>query len=175
MNFICNQAAIDLIKKFESLHDGDLSSICLQPKMCPAGIWTVGYGHALRDGNGQFLAGESCRAAAYRQYAVLEESGAKALLRQDVQTFSKYVSDMLGNIPSANQFGAMVSLCYNIGTGAFMNSTVLRQFNAGNAAAAADAFLLWNKGTVRGKKVILPGLVKRRLAEKALFLTINKE
>ena len=44
---ICN-AAIDLVKSFEGIHDGDLTVIGLQPKMCPAGIWTVGYGRALR-------------------------------------------------------------------------------------------------------------------------------
>ena len=48
---------IELIKEFESLHDGDLSIIGLQPKMCPAGIWTEGYGHAMRDNKGNFIKG----------------------------------------------------------------------------------------------------------------------
>jgi len=166
-----NQATIDLIKKFESLHDGNLKVIGLQPKMCPAGIWIVGYGHALRDGNGQFLRGEACEADAYRQYACLEESGARALLAQDLEIFSNYVFSRIVRPVTDNQFGAMMSLCYNIGMTEFKNSTVLRLYNETDYAKAADAFQMWDKGTVNGKKVVLPGLVKRRLAEKTLFLT----
>jgi lysozyme len=57
-----NQATINLIKHFESLHDGDLSKIGLQPKQDCAGIWTVGYGHALRNNNGAYLRGAKDKA-----------------------------------------------------------------------------------------------------------------
>lgn len=167
-----NDAAVALIKKFESLHDGDLSLIGLQPKRCPAGIWSVGYGHALRDNNGKFLRMYADKGEAYRQFARLEESGACALLEQDLQFFAEGLMPQLQHQATDNQFGAMVSLAYNIGLNAFKGSSVLRFYNAGDINKAADSFLLWNKGTNKyNKKVVLPGLVKRRLAEKALFLT----
>ena len=65
----------------------------------------------------------------------------------------------------------MLSLTYNIGTGAFSTSTVLRKVNSGDIAGAADAFLLWDKGTVDGQLVVIPGLLKRRQAERTVFLT----
>jgi len=49
---------VELIKYFEGLHDGDLKRIGLQPKMCPSGVWTEGYGRAMRDANGKFIKGE---------------------------------------------------------------------------------------------------------------------
>ncbi|WP_312069487.1 lysozyme, partial [Acinetobacter sp.] len=67
---------------------------------------------------------------------------------------------------SQNQFDALVSLTYNIGSTAFKNSTLLKKLNAKDYAGAADQFLRWNKG---GGKV-LKGLVRRREAERALFL-----
>src|SRR5690606_8536313 len=70
-----------------------------------------------------------------------------------------------------NQFDAMVSLSFNIGAGGFKNSSVVRRLKAGDVDGAADAFLLWNKGTVNGKKVAINGLTNRRKAERALFLT----
>lgn len=166
-----NQATIALIKKFESLHDGDLSVIGLQPKMCPAGIWTVGYGHALVDSNGRFLRGEAKRSEAYRQYACLEESGACALLAQDLEPRSMSVSLALRQPANDNQFGAMLSLAYNIGLSGFQTSSVLTYFNAGLNDKAAASFMLWNKATVKGKRIVLAGLIKRREAEKQLFLT----
>lgn len=167
-----NQVTIDLIKQFESLHDGDLSAIGLQPKQCPVGIWTVGYGHALRNNCGQFLIGSKDKDEAYRQYACLEEPGACALLANDLEIFARFVLKRIVLPVTDNQFGAMVSLCYNIGMTAFKNSTVLRRYNEGNYAEAAEAFALWIKGKDQhGRKVVLPGLVKRRLAEVTLFLT----
>ncbi|HEX3672669.1 MAG TPA: glycoside hydrolase family protein [Rhizomicrobium sp.] len=72
-----------------------------------------------------------------------------------------------------HQAAAMLSLAYNIGTGAFQGSTVLRKFNAGDIAAAADAFLMWDKGTVNGQKTVIPGLLNRRTQERTLFLTAD--
>jgi lysozyme len=66
-----------------------------------------------------------------------------------------------------NEFGAFVSLAYNIGPGAFMKSSALRHFNAGDKAKAADAILLFNKAGGR----VLQGLVNRRKDERVLFLT----
>ena len=70
-----------------------------------------------------------------------------------------------------HQFDALVSFVYNCGTGAFLSSTMLRLINYQSYADAADQFLEWVHGEVDGKKVVLPGLVSRRGAERAMFLT----
>lgn len=170
MTLSINQATIDLIKHFESLHDGDLSRVGLQPKMDCIGIWTVGYGHAVMDAKGNYCRGSLGRAEAYRQYDTLTEAQAERLLADDLAAFSADVERLLLMPVSDNEFGAMVSLAYNIGINAFAKSSVLRYFNQDDLSRAADAFLLWNKGTVNGRRVILPGLVRRRQAERLLFL-----
>lgn len=85
----------------------------------------------------------------------------------DIQKYGAKVAALLGDDPATPaQFGAMTALAYNIGLGAFGNSTVLKRHRAKDYAGAADAFLMWNKqaGTV------LPGLTRRRKAERALYL-----
>lgn len=170
MTLKINQATIDLIKHFESLHDGDLSRVGLQPKMCPAGIYTIGYGRAVMDAKGNYCRGASGKAEAYRQYDTITEQQAEQFLAEDLTAFGADVERLLLMPVSENEFGAMVSLAYNIGIHAFATSSVLRYFNKDDMPRAANAFLLWNKGTVNGKKVVLPGLVRRRQAERLLFL-----
>ena len=70
---------------------------------------------------------------------------------------------------SQSQFDAMVSLAYNIGTGAFLKSTLLKKVNAGDFAGAGEEFLRWNKAL--GKEVL--GLTRRREREKQLFLSLG--
>jgi lysozyme len=70
-----------------------------------------------------------------------------------------------------NQFDAMVSLAFNIGSRAFRSSTVLRQHRAGNYLAAA-AFLLWDKDHQDGQLVVVPGLLRRRQIERAYYLNV---
>lgn len=166
-----NQQTIDLIKNFESLHDGDLSVIGLQPKMCPAGIWTVGYGHALTGSNGKFLEGDKDKEHAYFICGDMTVEEAESLLREDLKYYNDQVTGALTRKPAENQFGAMVSLCFNIGVGNFKTSSVLRNFNSGHDKTAADSFLLWVKATVNGKKVVLRGLQRRRIAEQELFVS----
>lgn len=165
-----NLATINLVKHFESLHDGDLGMIGLQPKMCPVGIWTYGYGHAMRGSNGEFLRGNKDKAEAYRMYRYLEAEGACVLLDRDLEEYSKKVSGLLYHTPNENQLGAMTSLAFNIGVNGFATSSVLRHYNKRDLLASADSFKLWNKATIDGVKVVMPGLVKRRTAEKVLFL-----
>ena len=70
-----------------------------------------------------------------------------------------------------NQLDSLTSFVYNVGIGAFRSSTLLRLLNSGAPKSEVAAqFDRWNKGTVRGQKVVLPGLVRRRSEEKALFL-----
>lgn len=162
---------IKLIKHYESLHDGDKTKIGLQPKMDPLGIWTVGYGHALSDpATGKFLKGEIDKEKAYSQFPHLTEATAVALLADDLVRFESIVSTHCTRL-SAPQFAACVSLCYNIGAGNFASSSVVRFIRLAKYTEAAEAFLLWNKGTLNGTRVVLPGLVARRKSERHLFLT----
>jgi lysozyme len=167
MNTSINAAGLALIKKFESLHDGDLATIGLQPKMCPAGIWTIGWGRALTNAQGDFLRGPKGRSEAYAKYGSISEDQAEQSLKEDTAKFAEGVSNLLEVGVTSNQFSALVSLAYNIGLGALSRSTVLKRLNAGDVTGAAAAFLLWNKS---GGKV-LRGLTLRREAERQLFLT----
>ena len=107
---ICN-AAIDLVKSFEGIHDGDLSVIGLQPKMCPAGIWTVGYGRALRSKTtNAFLKGASGKAEALAKYPALTVAQAEAMLAFDLNDFSAKVQGLIKVKVNVNQFGAFERL-----------------------------------------------------------------
>lgn len=143
-----NRAGLDLIKEFEELK--------LNAYLCPAKVWTIGYGHTTAAGEPAVVKGMKITA-----------QEAHDILVRDVKKFEDAVVKALTRAPNENQFSAMVSLCFNIGPGAFAKSSVVRKFNAGDVAGAADAFRLWNKG---GGKV-LPGLIRRREDERKLFLT----
>jgi lysozyme len=69
-----------------------------------------------------------------------------------------------------NQFSALVSFVFNCGVGALKGSTALKRIKAGDMEGGAQALTWWNKATVNGRKKVLPGLVRRREAEKQLFL-----
>ena len=91
---------------------------------------------------------------------------AKSYFKHDLAKFEKTVNESVTVPLTQNQFDALVSLTYNIGSGAFNNSTLLKKLNKGDYQGAADQFLVWNKA---GGKV-MKGLVRRREAERALFL-----
>lgn len=133
----------ELIKSFEGLE--------LEAYLCPADIWTIGYGHT-----GNVKEGDS-----------ITKAEAEALLDKDLQTFRNGVKRLVKVPLNENQFGALVSFAYNLGLGSLQNSTLLKMLNAGDYTGAADQFLRWNKS---GGKV-LTGLVRRREAERAVFLT----
>jgi lysozyme len=167
-----NKNALAIIRFYESLHDGDLSAIGLQPKRCPVGIWTIGYGRALRTPDGKrFLNRESDKTEAYRQYGMITEPQAEQFLLEDTAEIERFVIKSVRKPLTENQKGALVSLAYNIGNSAFSTSTVLRKLNEGDYQAAANAFGLWKKGTVNGVKKTLAGLVNRRAKEVELFNT----
>jgi lysozyme len=134
--------AIKLIKKYESLQ--------LTAYLCPAGVWTIGYGATGPD----IVAG-----------LVWTEEQANQRLIQDVNKFAQGVAKICPE-SSPLQHGAMVCLAFNIGLGAFKKSSVARLHNAKKYAEAAQAFGLWNKA---GGKV-LKGLVKRRAEEAAMYV-----
>lgn len=143
-----NQAGIDLIKSFESC--------ALTAYRDVKGIWTIGYGHI----------------AGVTRGMQITQGQADQFLRADLSSAEGAVNHGVGPAPTTpNQFAAMVSLCFNIGNGAFAGSTVLRDHRAGNHQGAADAFLMWNKATINGVLQPVAGLTRRRTAEKALYLT----
>lgn len=141
-----SQAGLDLIKRFEGLR--------LTAYRCPAGVWTIGVGWTKAVDNQVIHPGMT-----------ITREKAEELLREGVKEYCAAVEKAC---PTAtdNQFAAMVSLCYNIGPAAFARSSVARYHTRGSFQRAADAFLLWTKA---GGKV-LPGLVRRREAERALYL-----
>ena len=119
--------------------------------------WTIGYG-ATRDRFGKEIhPGEQ-----------IMQSEADWLFARDLAEFAGIVEGKLGTADTtANQFGAMVSLAYNIGIGNFRESSVLRFHLAGDHHDAAEAFGAWDKADGH----VLPGLVARRAAESRLYLT----
>ena len=119
--------------------------------LCPANVWTIGYG---------FTSG-------VKPGDVITREEADARLDAELAHFASGVRPLLKRPATPNQFGAMVSLAFNIGIAGFAKSSVLRLHNAGDFEGAARAFAMWNKA---GGKV-LPGLVRRRAAEADLYLT----
>jgi lysozyme len=144
-----NQATLDLIKRFEGCKLTAYQDI--------VGVWTIGVGTTAAAGLGIEPA----------KGMTITQDRAEDLLRQGVDKFAATVDAFITANVNANQFGACVSLAYNIGPTAFAKSTVLRELNAGNYDKAAAAFRMWNKA---GGEVI-QGLVNRREAEIKLFLT----
>lgn len=138
-----SQRGLDLIKRFEGLK--------LTAYRCPAGVLTVGYGST-----GPHV----------KQGMVITEAEAEALLRKDVARFEDGVNHIVGPC-TQGQFDALCSFAFNLGLGALMSSTLLKRHKAGDFARAADQFLRWNRGGGR----VLPGLTKRRAAERQLYLS----
>jgi lysozyme len=133
---------IQLIKEWEGWRD--------KAYLCPAGKWTIGYGHTK---------------TAKRGMVISKENGEK-LLREDLQVYENAVNRLVTVPLNQNQFDALVSFTYNVGRGAFSQSTLLRYLNNGHYDAAANQFTKWVNGG--GKE--LPGLVARRETERTLFL-----
>lgn len=166
------QNTFDLIKHYESLHDGNLKAIGLQPKMCPAGLWTVGYGHALSDPDtGKFLKGDADAKRALELCPAMTIDEAENMLLQDMDRFAAIVKAALTITVQEERFGALVSFCYNVGQGNFMSSTLLKLTNNYQFEEAGNEFLKWDKATVNGVKKRLAGLTCRRQSERLLFLT----
>ena len=162
------EAGIAIIKSFESLHDGDLSVIGLQPKMDPVGIWTEGWGHAIVY-KGEFLKGKENKELAYQLAKIKTKEEADELLSVDLKPRESFVNEFVSTTVTQNQFDAMVSLVYNIGTGNFSTSSVLRYTNLKQFDKAANSFKLFNKA---GGKVLV-GLTRRRKAEATLYSKPN--
>ena len=122
----------------------------------PVGRPTVGVGHLVKPNEGEL----------YPVGKRITKAESQDLLSKDLARFEMAVSSLVKVPLTQNQFDALVSLAFNIGTTAFQNSSVLRRLNEKKYEAAADAFLMW----VKSKGRVLRGLQNRRKAERALFL-----
>jgi lysozyme len=151
---VCDEA-LELIRRFEGLGDGDRAVPGLQPYLCPAGVWTIGYG-ATCSLDGQRVT---------RDTPALDEAQAAALLQRDVVRFAAAV-DRLVRVPIHElQRGALTSFAFNLGAGALQCSTLLRRVNALEWDDVPSQFLRWVHADGRR----LPGLVRRRAAEASLW------
>ena len=135
---------IALIKAFE----GFIPKIYL----CPAGKPTIGYGHVVRN--------ETIH------QPITEEEAERLLLTDLDEIYEDAVMNLVKVDLTQGQFDALVSFCYNLGKGNLARSTLLKKLNWGDYAGAAEEFERWDK--CNGKP--LPGLTRRRHAEKALFV-----
>jgi len=147
--------AIDLIKEFEGLY---LKAYADPRPKNP--IWTIGYGTI------QYPDGRPVKKG-----DVITKTQAEELLSFEVEAKTSGVEKCLKKPATDNQFCAMLSLAYNIGSGAFARSSGVRHFNLGDIQKAAQSFLLFNKAV----GVVLKGLVRRREKEKQLFLSDQTE
>jgi len=162
------EEAKSIVKHYESLHDGDMSKVGLQPKLCPADVWTIGWGHAIIDPlTGKQLKSAATKARAYELFGYVTEQQAEMWLERDLAEFEKAVLKGCTVAPEPQQLGAMVSLAYNIGITNFLKSTLLKRFNERNWGDMGVQFMKWvNSG---GKR--LDGLVARRASESLYFFT----
>lgn len=139
--------ATPLIQRWESFR--------AKAYLCPAGVWTIGWGSTGSD---------------IKRGMVWTLPQADARFAQDLQTFGAGVARLLRVSAAAHEMAAMVSLAYNIGLTSFSRSTLLRKFNASDRAGAAAQFAVWNKARDRsGVLKALPGLTARRTHEASVF------
>lgn len=173
-----NNATIDLVKHFESLHDGDLKKIGLQPKRCPADIWTEGYGRAMIDpATKKHLRGANNEAKAIQLQTIRTEEEACAALGYDLGKYAQYAQIAIGALIweklNENQRGALTSFMYNCGQGKppykVWKNTELFIYGKLNKSQLTE---YWKTSVIKGGGVVLKGLVKRREAEAKLFFTV---
>ena len=154
----------DAAKAMIKHHEG----VRMRPYRCPALLWTVGVGHVIDPAHAA-VKYEERRALPIpdgwdRQLTMGEVD---AILAQDLGKFERGVARLCpASTGHQGQFDALVSFSFNVGLGALQRSSIRMRYNRGDIEGAADAFLMWTKAA--GK--VLPGLVKRRNDERALFL-----
>ncbi len=162
--------AVELIKSFEGIPDGDPSTVNIDAYLCPAGVWTIGWGHAIVDGGVQ-LKGAANQARARALYpGGITRAQAETLLQADLIPRCASVLSLVKTPLDDGPLGALVAFVFNVGSANFAASTLLKRLNAGDRAGAADQFLAWDKARVDGMLKALAGLTRRRKAERAMFL-----
>ncbi|WP_142416420.1 lysozyme [Bartonella massiliensis] len=141
-----NKDCLDCLKRWEGLR--------LHAYQDVSGVWTIGYGHTGKAGKPAVVEG-----------MVITEKKAETMLLADLRQYEQAVEKAVGVILSDEQFGALVSFCYNVGITAFQNSTLLKRLNKGDYEAVPTELQKWTKAG--GKR--LQGLVHRRAAEAGLW------
>ena len=136
-----SQQGVELIKHFEGCR--------LEAYLCPAGIWTIGYGHTLDVKEGDRV----------------DQEAAEAFLIEDLEEFEDHVQRLVEVDLSQDQFDALVSWTFNLGYGNLAASTLLATLNDGLYDEVPEQIKRWTRAGGR----VLEGLVKRRNAEAALW------
>lgn len=144
---IPSDRCVALVKSFEGYFD--------HAYRCPAGVWTIGYGTTHYPSGAPVKDGDKCTRAQAEDW-----------LRGELELCSQAIERSVKVELKQGQFDALTSFIYNVGPGAFAKSTLLKLLNAGSYTGAAEQFAKWNHGG--GKE--LPGLTRRRAAERSLFL-----
>jgi lysozyme len=139
-----------LIKEFEGLK--------LSAYLCPANVWTIGYGHTAAAGPPSVRPGKT-----------ITQGEADDILRRDLVRYERGVERLVKVPLNQSQFDALVSFCFNVGEGALGKSTLLKKLNRGEYASVPGELMKWTKGG--GKE--LPGLVRRRRAEAKLWRDLD--
>lgn len=146
MTYVTSTAGLALIQEFEGFR--------AEPAQMPDGNWVVGYSHV--------RVGEAGPA--------LTQSDAESLLASDLAPVERVVNVLVTETLTQTQFDALVSFAFSLGVDAFAQSQVLRRVNSGDFVAAACAMDAWRKVEINGELEVSDALVRRRAAEKALFL-----
>lgn len=154
-----NKQGLELLESFEGC--------ILHPYKCPRGIWTIGIGSTCYK-NGQPVR-ETDR-------PLKDKAEAYELLNDHIKGISYTLERFLQKIPwklTENQFSALICFAYNLGTGPIVEAdrTMHDAIKSRDHKKVVAAFLVYNKATIDGQKKELPGLTRRREAEKALYLS----
>jgi len=146
-----SQRGIELIKEYEGLR--------LKAYLCPANVWTIGYGHTTSAGPPVVQPGMS-----------ITSKQAEEILRADLGKYEAGVLKLVKIPLTQGQFDALVSFAFNCGVGALARSTLLKRVNAGRFDAVPAELMKWTKAGGRE----LAGLVRRRRAEAALWRAVDE-
>ncbi|MBE9112080.1 lysozyme [Nodosilinea sp. LEGE 07298] len=148
-----NAAGLEIVRGFEGL------GLSAYPDPGTGGEpWTIGYGHTSAAGPPQVYRG-----------LVITRAEAEEILKRDLAKYEKAVANAVTRTPTSDQFSALVSFTFNVGPGNFQTSTLLRKHNAGDFAGASEEFGRW----VYAGGNVMPGLQRRRRAERALYRSEN--
>ncbi len=151
--------ALLMLKKHEGVR--------YKPYRCPAALWTIGVGHVLYPEQGNLTMAERMNfPLKIEHFRIFSKEEVDEILKADLARFIRGVSRYCPVITSQGQLDALVSFAFNVGLGALQRSTLRQKHNRGDYDGASKEFLKYTKG---GGKV-LPGLVKRRNDERALYL-----
>lgn len=137
-----NRDGLAIIKCYEGLK--------LEAYLCPGGRWSIGYGHTTG-----VKEGDTCTAEQAEQWLI-----------EDIETAKRSVASLVDVPVTDDQFSALVSLVFNIGSAAFRSSTLLRKLNYGEYLSAGQEFSRWTKAGGKDQ----PGLIRRRKSERELFM-----